>query len=110
MTLENIMKQHNFVVVGNTILDDKYAYKIKHGLLDKGYNVSCVYKELESKIDSDGNLSIEDLSRVERNGDIIFSLLNNFRLWIDMTEDNLYGTMYRKTKKEKNNVIGGDRR
>lgn len=48
MTLENIMKQQNFVVVGNTILDDKYAYKIKHGLLDKGYNVSCVYKELES--------------------------------------------------------------
>ena len=69
-----------------------------------------LYQELESKIDSDGNLSIEDLSRVERNGDIIFSLLNNFRLWIDMTEDNLYGTMYRKTKKEKNNVIGGDRR
>ena len=46
MTLQNIMKLKNFVVVGNTINEEKYAYKIKEGLLKSGYNVECVGKEL----------------------------------------------------------------
>ena len=44
MTLENVMKLKNFVVVGNTINEEKYAYKIKDGLLKAGYNVECVGK------------------------------------------------------------------
>lgn len=48
MNLENIMKYNNFCVVGNTTVEDKYAYKIKHELLTNGYNVSCVGYELLS--------------------------------------------------------------
>mgnify|MGYP003324436578 CR=1 FL=1 len=33
MTLENVMKLNNFVVVGNTINEEKYAYKIKEELI-----------------------------------------------------------------------------
>lgn len=46
--LKSIMNENNFVVVGNTIIEDKYAYKIKKGLIENGYNVSCVGKELKS--------------------------------------------------------------
>lgn len=48
MELKEIMQLNNFVVVGNTILEDKYAYKIKHELLNAGYHVECVGKELDS--------------------------------------------------------------
>lgn len=48
MELKEIMQLNNFVVVGNTILEDKYAYKIKHELLNAGYHVECVGKELAS--------------------------------------------------------------
>lgn len=48
MELMDIMKLENFVVVGNTINEDKYAHKIKTGLIKAGYNVECVGKELGS--------------------------------------------------------------
>ncbi len=48
MDLKEIMDLKNFVVVGNTLNEEHYAYKIKQALLSKGYNVSCVYKELKS--------------------------------------------------------------
>lgn len=48
MELKEIMSLNNFVVVGDTFNPEKYAYKIKHELLDNGYNVECVYKELKS--------------------------------------------------------------
>ena len=48
MNLQEIMELKNFVVVGNTINEEKYAYKIKHALLKNGYNVGCVGKELAS--------------------------------------------------------------
>ena len=48
MDLKEIMELKNFVVVGNTLNEEHYAYKIKHALLSKGYNVQCVYKELKS--------------------------------------------------------------
>ena len=61
MTLENIMKLKNFVVVGNTINEEKYAYKIKEGLLKAGYNVECVGKELASINDVLMDIEVLDL-------------------------------------------------
>lgn len=61
MTLENVMKLKNFVVVGNTINEEKYAYKIKDGLLKAGYNVECVGKELDSINDVTMDIDVLDL-------------------------------------------------
>ncbi len=61
MELKEIMQHNNFVVVGNTILEDKYAYKIKQGLLEKGYNACGVYKELNSINDVPFDIDILDL-------------------------------------------------
>lgn len=61
MELDQIMKFNNFVVVGNTINEEKYAYKIKHGLLEHGYSVRCVGKELASLNDVDFDIDIIDL-------------------------------------------------
>ena len=61
MTLENVMKLKNFVVVGNTINEEKYAYKIKDGLLKAGYNVECVGKELASINDVTMDIDVLDL-------------------------------------------------
>ena len=61
MTLEQIMQLKNFVVVGNTINEEKYAYKIKKGLFEAGYNVLCVGKELNSINDVDFEIDVLDL-------------------------------------------------
>ena len=61
MTLDKVMKLDNFVVVGNTILEDKYAYKIKHELIDAGYKVECVGKELDSINDVKAEIDVLDL-------------------------------------------------
>jgi predicted CoA-binding protein len=61
MDLKEIMEYDNFVVVGNTIVEDKYAYKIKYALKDKNYNVECVDKELTSINDIDMDLDIINL-------------------------------------------------
>ena len=44
MEFRDVMKLNNFVVLGNTIAEDKYAFKIKQGLINRGYNVACVGK------------------------------------------------------------------
>lgn len=61
MTLEKIMQLQNFVVVGNTIIEDKYAYQIKNGLIKAGYTVECVGKELTSINDVNFDIDILDL-------------------------------------------------
>ncbi len=61
MELKEVMKLDNFVVVGNTVLEEKYAYKIKHGLLDAGYNVECVGKELNSINDVKKDIDVLNL-------------------------------------------------
>lgn len=61
MTLEQIMQLQNFVVVGNTLSEEKYAYKIKQGLIKAGYTVSCVGKELASINDVDFEIDVLDL-------------------------------------------------
>lgn len=61
MTLEQVMQYKNFVVVGNTINEDKYACKIKKGLIEAAYNVKCVGKELNSINDVDFEIDVLDL-------------------------------------------------
>ena len=61
MDLREVMRQKNFVVVGDTLNEEKYAYKIKQGLQKKGYHVSCVGKELASINDVEENIDIIDL-------------------------------------------------
>ncbi len=58
MDLKEIMQYDNFVMLGNTIDKNKYAYRIKHRLLDCGYNVASVYKELESINDVDFEIDV----------------------------------------------------
>ena len=61
MDLKEVMQQQNFAVVGDTLNEEKYAYKIKHGLMDKGYHVEAVGKELASLNDIPGEIDIIDL-------------------------------------------------
>ena len=48
MTVDNLMDRKVFTLAGDTLNEDKYAYKIKGALLGAGYKVHCVGKELAS--------------------------------------------------------------
>ena len=61
MELSEIMAQKTFVVVGNTLDRQKFAYKIKTRLLDQGYTVYGVGKELASINDVPEKIDIIDL-------------------------------------------------
>jgi predicted CoA-binding protein len=61
MELKEIMEQKIFAVVGDTLNGEKYAYKIKQGLLEHGYNVHSVGKELASLNDIGEEIDIIDL-------------------------------------------------
>lgn len=61
MDLKEVMQQHHFVVVGDTLNEEKYAYKIKKGLQEKGYHAQAVGKELASINDAQGDIDIIDL-------------------------------------------------
>lgn len=61
MELNEIMKEKCFVVVGNTLDEDKYAFKIKDGLIEHGYTVYAVGKELASINDVPENIDVVDL-------------------------------------------------
>ena len=61
MDLQEIMNQQSFAVVGDTVNPEKYAAKIKTGLLSQGYTVHAVGKELSSLNDIPGSLDIIDL-------------------------------------------------
>ena len=61
MDLKEIMEQRVFAVAGDTLNEEKYAYKIKQGLLAHGYTVHSVGKELASFNDIPGELDIIDL-------------------------------------------------
>ncbi|MBS4959979.1 MAG: CoA-binding protein [Clostridiales bacterium] len=61
MDLKEVMKQQSFVVVGDTTNPEKYAYKIKHQLIAKGYDVQAVGRELSSINLVNGNIDIIDL-------------------------------------------------
>lgn len=61
MNIKEVMSYKTFVVCGNTIQEDKYAFKIKNALLEAGYNVFSVGKELSSINDVNEEIDIIDL-------------------------------------------------
>ena len=61
MNLKEIMQFNNFVVVGDTINEEKYACKIKHELMNNHYNVESVGKELLSINDVSFDIDVLDL-------------------------------------------------
>lgn len=48
MEIKDLLAYKNYVVLGSTTKEEKPAYEIKNLLIEKGYNVRCVGKELES--------------------------------------------------------------
>lgn len=61
MDLKEIMHFNNFVVLGNTLDKDKYAYKIKEKLLQNNYKVACVDKQYKSLNDIPFEIDVLDL-------------------------------------------------
>lgn len=61
MDLQQIMEQKSFVVVGDTLNQEKFACKIKHAMIEAGYQVQCVGKELGSLNDVQGEVDVIDL-------------------------------------------------
>lgn len=61
MELKEIMALSRFAVLGDTLNPEKYAYKIKHALLEKGYTVYPVGKELASLNDIPDDIDVIDL-------------------------------------------------
>lgn len=61
MDLKDTMEQKTFVVVGDTLNEEKYAYKIKKQMQEAGYTVYCVGKELASINDVPEDIDVIDL-------------------------------------------------
>ena len=61
MELKEIMEQKRFAILGNTLDPEKYACKIKNAMLDAGYTVYAVGKELASLNDIEDEIDIIDL-------------------------------------------------
>ena len=61
MDLKQVMQQRSFVIVGNTLNETKFACRIKHAMMQYGYDVQCVGKELDSINDTVGEIDIIDL-------------------------------------------------
>ena len=61
MELKEIMDQNVFAVVGNTLDEEKYACKIKKAMLEHGYTVYAVGKELASINDVPEEIDVIDL-------------------------------------------------
>ena len=61
MTLKEIMGRRNWVVLGDTLNEEKYAYRIKQGLIEKGFVVECVGKEKASIDEVEMDIEVVDL-------------------------------------------------
>ncbi|MBR6566762.1 MAG: CoA-binding protein [Spirochaetaceae bacterium] len=61
MDLQQVMAQKSFVVVGDTLNPEKFACKIKIAMMDAGYKVQCVGKELTSINQTEGDIDVLDL-------------------------------------------------
>ena len=61
MDLKEVMAQKHFVVVGDTLNEEKYACKIKNAMLQNGYHVQAVGKELPSINEVEGEIDVIDL-------------------------------------------------
>lgn len=61
MNLKEVMSQQYFVIVGDTLNEEKFAFKIKNKMKEYGYVVSCAGKELSSINDVCGPIDVIDL-------------------------------------------------
>lgn len=61
MNLKEVMEMQTFAILGDTLNEEKYAYRIKHAMINAGYKVFCVGKELASLNDIDENVDVIDL-------------------------------------------------
>lgn len=61
MELGQVMEQKSFVIVGDTLNEEKYAARIKRAMLEQGYQVQCVGKELPSLNNVIGEIDVVDL-------------------------------------------------
>ncbi len=61
MEIKEVMDQKSFVIVGNTLNEEKYAFKIKQAMSAHGYSVQCVGKEMSSINDTEGDIDIIDM-------------------------------------------------
>ena len=61
MDLQEIMEQKTFAVLGDTLNPEKYAFRIKEGLLKNGCTVYSVGKELPSLNDIPEDIDVIDL-------------------------------------------------
>lgn len=61
MDLKEVMEQKSFAIVGDTLNEEKFAYKIKTRMTANGYTVFSVGKELASINDIPSDLDIIDL-------------------------------------------------
>lgn len=59
--LKEIMSYKRFVVVGNTLDEEKYAFKIKQRLLENNYVVYPVYKEIKNINEITNEIDVIDL-------------------------------------------------
>ncbi len=59
--LDDILKDKNIniCILGDTVSEDKFAYKIKHAFINKGYqNLYCVDKEIDSLSNVPNNIDL----------------------------------------------------
>jgi len=61
MKMNEVMKQKSFVILGDTLNEEKFAYKIKEAMISKGYKVQAVGKELKSINEAEGEIDVIDL-------------------------------------------------
>ena len=61
MTVEQLLEKRVFVVAGDTVNEEKYAFKIKKALADSGYAVYAVAKELGTLDDVPESFDVLDL-------------------------------------------------
>lgn len=61
MKLAQVMEQKSFIIVGDTLNEEKYAAKIKRAMLEQGYQVQCVGKELPLPNNVIGEIDVVDL-------------------------------------------------
>ena len=61
MNLQQEMAQKSFVVVGDTLNPEKYACKIKLAMMEAGYKVQSVGKELASINQTEGEIDVLDM-------------------------------------------------
>ena len=80
MTLQDVMDQQVFAVAGDTLNPDKFAARIKSGLIETGYTAYGVGKELSSFNDVPEDVDILDLCiRADRGLQLVQEMKKPFK-------------------------------